>query len=112
MSKIRGTYGAPTVLINNAGVAMMKTILDETEAQIVKTFEVNIISHFILVKEVLPAMIEHNHGHIVTLASLASYVAIAQNVDYSCTKAATLAFHEGLAAEIRARYRAPGIRTT
>lgn len=32
---------------------------------------VNSISHFWTVKAFLPAMIESNHGHIVTIASLA-----------------------------------------
>lgn len=87
--------GNPTVLINNAGVATGMAILDEPVDSIRRTFEVNIIAHFALVKEFLPYMIEKNHGHIVTMASVASFVTIASNVDYSCTKAAALAFNEG-----------------
>jgi len=100
------------ILINNAGVGTAETILDETEERIRRTFEVNTISHFIMVKEFLPAMIKQNHGHVVTIASMASFLVIAQNVDYSCTKASALAFHEGLAAELKARYGAKKVRTT
>jgi len=46
------------------------------------------------------------------MSSLASFVVHAQNVDYSCSKASTLAFHEGLAAELSYRYNAPDVRTT
>lgn len=91
---------------------MYATIFDETEEQIRRTFDVNIIAHFIMVKEFLPAMIKKNHGHVVTISSMASYVTYAQHVDYSCTKAAALVFHEGLAAELKARYGANKIRTT
>jgi Short-chain dehydrogenases of various substrate specificities len=57
-----------------------------------KMFEVHIMVHFILVKQFLSAMIKSNHGHIVTVASMASFMTQAQNVDYACTKAAVLAF--------------------
>ena len=57
-----------------------------------KTFEVNTISHFTMVREFVPSMIKNNHGHVVTVASAASYIVHAQNVDYSCSKASALAF--------------------
>src|ERR1700712_2102913 len=65
-----------------------------------------------MVREFMPAMAKKNHGHIVTIASMASYVVHAQNVDYCCTKASAVAFHEGLSSELRARYNAPNVRTT
>jgi all-trans-retinol dehydrogenase (NAD+) len=109
---IRRDVGHPTVLVNNAGIGHCKPILEETEAQIRATFDVNNIAHFLLVKEFLPHMIERNHGHVVTLASMASFVVWASNVDYSATKAAALAFHEGLGQELRWRYGADKVRTT
>lgn len=110
--RIRSELGAPTVLINNAGIGTGETILSTTPELIQRTFGINIVSHFWTVREFLPAMIEQKHGHIVTIASMASFVTIAGNVDYSCTKAGALAFHEGLAQELQHRYNAPHIRTT
>lgn len=40
-------------------------------------------------------MIAKNKGHIVTIASTASYAGIGGMVDYTATKAGVLAFHEG-----------------
>lgn len=111
-SEIRKGQGDPTVIINNAGLGYLQPILEGTEAQIRKTFDVNTISHFLMAREFLPAMIKKNHGHVVTIASMASYLVHAANVDYACTKASALAFHEGLASELRVRYNAPNIRTT
>jgi all-trans-retinol dehydrogenase (NAD+) len=98
--------------INNAGIATCRTILAGTEDSIRKTFAVNTMAHFWMVREFLPAMAKKNHGHVVTIASLASFIVHASNVDYSCTKASALAFHEGLAAELKYRYHAPDIKTT
>ncbi|KAK5233962.1 hypothetical protein LTR47_005080 [Exophiala xenobiotica] len=102
-SRIRQEIGNPSVLINNAGTGSGATILDETEQDLQRTFDVNILAHFKLVKEFLPHMSQRNHGHIVTIASMASFISVANNVSYSATKAGALAFHEGLAQELKAR---------
>ncbi|KAJ5638323.1 hypothetical protein N7490_008202 [Penicillium lividum] len=109
---IRSDHGEPTVLINNAGVGQDGLILAKSEATIRNTFEVNTISHFLMVREFLPAMIRANHGHVVTLASMASFVGLSEIADYCCTKASALAFHESLRQELRLYYKAPKVRTS
>jgi all-trans-retinol dehydrogenase (NAD+) len=110
-SEIRSAIGHPTVLMNIAGVASGKTILDSTEAENRWVFEVNCLSHYLLAREFVPSMVSKNHGMVVTMASLASYCALANNADYSASKAAALAFHEGLTTELVTRYNAPKVRT-
>lgn len=100
------------MLINNAGIVLFKNILDESDDERRRIFDVNIFAHFTLVQELLPGMIAKNHGHIVTVASMASFYTQAQNVSYACTKSAAMAFHEGVAQELRARYGANKVRTT
>ncbi|KAL4943977.1 hypothetical protein BDV06DRAFT_188524 [Aspergillus oleicola] len=111
-AKIRAEHGDPTVLINNAGVGHDGTILSKPESKIRQTFEVNTVSHFLMVREFLPSMIEKNHGHVVTIASMASFIGLGDMVEYSCTKASALAFHEGLRQELRLWYKAPKVRTS
>ncbi|KAJ5605955.1 hypothetical protein N7510_008736 [Penicillium lagena] len=108
---IRGSFGKPTVLINNAGILTAKTILGTTEAITRKMFDVNTLSHYWLAQEFLPDMIANNHGMVVTVASQAAYAVTANMVDYSASKAAAVAFHEGLATELVTRYQAPRVRT-
>ncbi|KAH7081662.1 hypothetical protein BKA63DRAFT_435683 [Paraphoma chrysanthemicola] len=110
-SSIRSTLGNPTVLINNAGVARGKTILESTEKDINLTFKVNAFAHYYLTQQFLPNMIENNHGMIVTVASLAGYLSAPGMVDYASSKTAAIAFHEGLSAELVTHYNAPKIRT-
>ncbi|KAJ6041381.1 uncharacterized protein N7446_010731 [Penicillium canescens] len=100
------------VLVNNASVGYNSTILEAPEAKIRLTFEVNTLSHFRMAKEFLPAMIKANYGHVVTVAGTASIVAVGEMVDYCCSKASVLAFHEGLRQALKYSYRAPNVRTS
>jgi short-subunit dehydrogenase len=109
--EIKTHLGNPTILINNAGFARGKTILTTTQSDLTLTFDINAKAHYYLAQAFLPSMIEHNHGMVVTIASLASFVTAPQLVDYSASKAAALTFHEGLAAELATLYNAPGVRT-
>jgi len=87
------------------------TILKSTDTSLERIFAVNILSHFRLVREFLPSMVTANHGTVVTIASCAAVVTASRIVDYSCTKAAALAFHEGLTGELVTQYDAPKVRT-
>ncbi|KAI3397585.1 hypothetical protein diail_10557 [Diaporthe ilicicola] len=109
--EVRSKVGYPTVLINNAGVARGKTILDSSEKDIRFTFDVNSLAHYWVAKEFLPSLIENNHGMVVTVASIAAWCTVPNMVDYAASKHAALAFHEGLSSELATRYRAPKVRT-
>ncbi|RWA06567.1 hypothetical protein EKO27_g8532 [Xylaria grammica] len=109
--EIRAKVGEPTILVNNAGVARGKTILETSEKDLKFTFDVNVFAHYNTVKEFLPSMIKKNHGMVVTVASVASWVTVPNMVDYSMSKTAATAFHEGLSAELKTRYNAPKVRT-
>lgn len=110
-AEIRRDVGEPTVLINNAGVARGKSILDATEKDVRFTFDVNTLAHYWMAKEFLPSMVVKNHGMVVTVASIAAYITVPNMVDYAASKAAAMSFHEGLTAELKTRYKAPRIRT-
>lgn len=110
-ARLRHDIGAPTVLINNAGIAIAETIIDEDAAHRRAQFEVNVLAQMRLVQEFLPAMAERNHGHVVTMASASSFISTTQLVTYCATKAAVMAFHEGVGQELRMRYAARKVRT-
>ncbi|OCL08753.1 NAD(P)-binding protein [Glonium stellatum] len=109
---IRSDLGSPSILVNNAGIALAHTILDTSDEWLHKIFDVNLLSNFTTVKAFLPDMIAKNKGHIVTVASTGSFVSVAGLVDYSSTKAGVFAFHEGLNQELKHRYAAPAVLTT
>ncbi|OCK77298.1 dehydrogenase/reductase SDR family member 8 precursor [Lepidopterella palustris CBS 459.81] len=109
---IRSTLGPPSILVNNAGIASAHTILDTSDEYLRKVFDVNLLSNFTTVKAFLPDMIVKNKGHIVTVASCASFITVAGLVDYCSTKAGVFSFHEGLSQELKHRYSAPNVLTT
>lgn len=109
--RVRADVGHPTVVINNAGVARGKTLLDAEPGDVRFTFDVNTLALFWVTKAFLPDMVARNHGMVVTVSSYAAWITIPNMVDYGASKAAALAFHEGLAAELTTRYKAPRVRT-
>ncbi|KAJ5257209.1 hypothetical protein N7478_013313 [Penicillium angulare] len=111
-TQIRESQGDPAVIVNNAGVCHIAPLLEKSEQAIRDTFEVNTISHFLIAKAFLPSMIQKNHGHIITVASVASFVTVGGMVDYCCTKASAVAFHEGIRQELKAWYKASNVKTS
>ncbi|GAA98510.1 uncharacterized protein L969DRAFT_88563 [Mixia osmundae IAM 14324] len=110
--QIRSDLGHPTILINNAGIARGETIMNLSAQQFMKTYKVNTLAAFIIIKEFIPHIIKTNHGHIMTVASSASYASIPQLSEYACSKSAVLSLHEVLSSELIHRYNAPRVRTS
>ena len=108
---VKSQHGNPTIVFNNAGIANHHTILDLSDARIERLVAVNQLAHYRIAREFLPAIAAANHGMFVTVASLAGFVVPAGLVDYCGSKAAAVAFHEGLASELVHRYNAPTVRT-
>ncbi|KAM4709652.1 17-beta-hydroxysteroid dehydrogenase 13-like [Discoglossus pictus] len=109
--KVKREVGDVDILINNAGVVFGTEFLQLQDHQIEKTFDVNILAHFWTTKSFLPAMMQKNRGHIVTVASIAGHVGICYLVDYCSSKFGAVGFHEGLTTELEALGK-DGIKTS
>ncbi|XP_065652026.1 estradiol 17-beta-dehydrogenase 11 isoform X2 [Hydra vulgaris] len=99
--KVQNEIGHIDVLVNNAGIMNAKSITMQTEEQIRKTFDTNVLSHFWTTKAFLPSMMERNDGHIVTIASTAAINGSPYLCDYSASKYALIGYHESLTLELR-----------
>jgi short-subunit dehydrogenase len=110
-AQIQAEHGHPTVLINNAGTINRTPILQTRDTQLTRIFATNILAPYRLLQAFLPSMVAANHGIVVTLTSVAGYVTPPGMVDYSMSKAAVVALHEGLSSELVSRYNAPRVRT-
>ncbi|MBW3562107.1 MAG: SDR family oxidoreductase [Actinobacteria bacterium] len=108
--RVREVVGDVDIVINNAGVVSGKPLLELDDDAIRKTFEVNALALYWVTKAFLPAMVEHNRGHVVTIASAAGWVSTAGQTDYSASKRAAVGFDESLRQELRQT--APRVRTT
>ena len=103
-------HGGIDILINNAGIVCGKPILQLSDEQIERTFEVNALAGFWTVRAFLPGMIARGHGHIVTVASAAAINPAPLLTDYGASKAAAAGFDDALRLELK-RYGLP-IQTT
>ncbi|XP_044005822.1 estradiol 17-beta-dehydrogenase 11-like [Aphidius gifuensis] len=99
---VKKEIGNVTILVNNAGYVYTKTIVDSTDEQIEKIFKTNILSHFWTTKSFLPNMMKNNHGHIVTISSMAGFIGGYRTTGYSTTKYATVGYHKSLFTELNA----------
>ncbi|KAK6209875.1 short-chain dehydrogenase [Colletotrichum tabaci] len=110
--RIRAEVGDPTVLVNNAGIARGRTVMEGSYADVELTVKTNLVAPFLLTKEFLPHMVRNNHGHIVNVGSMSSVVPPVRIADYSATKAGLTAMHEALQLELKYIHKAPKVRQT
>lgn len=108
--KVESEVGPVDVLILNAGVINGKLVEELSDADIRKTFEVNVLGLYWATRSFLPTMKKRRSGHIVTIASAAGLLGVVRQVDYSATKHAAVGFAESLRVELH-RY-APELKTT
>lgn len=94
-------WGKIDVLFNNAGFGRLDWVekLDEIE-DIQSQIDVNLTGLIWGAHAVLPAMIARRQGHIINMASLASYLAPPTYSIYAATKFAVRGFSEGLRREV------------
>ncbi|KAF7991236.1 hypothetical protein HCN44_002798 [Aphidius gifuensis] len=98
---IKKEIGNVTIIINNAGIAYGKAFVDTNDDEIEKIFKINIISHFSINKSFLPEMMKNNHGHIVTISSIAGLIGSYNFTSYSATKFAEVGYHKSLDADLK-----------
>lgn len=99
------------ILINNAGVVSGKQLLDLSESDVRRTFDVNVLAHFWTVQAFLPTMLERNCGQIVSIASTCGIFGAVGLSDYCSSKHAVMGFHESMRLEIR-RKKKTGVSAT
>jgi NAD(P)-dependent dehydrogenase (short-subunit alcohol dehydrogenase family) len=95
--------GTPTILINNAGIVNGVPLLSLTPTALSRTFNINTLSHFHTCRTFLPSMLASPQGGtIVTVSSVLGHLGASHLTDYTASKAALLAFHTSLSAEVAA----------
>jgi all-trans-retinol dehydrogenase (NAD+) len=97
---VKTQFGPVDILINNAGIVSGSPILELPDEKILQTINVDILSLFWTCKAFLPAMVERNSGHIVTIASAAGLIGVRKLTDYCTAKFAAFGFDESLRMEL------------
>ncbi|MGQ0520264.1 MAG: SDR family NAD(P)-dependent oxidoreductase [Actinomycetota bacterium] len=95
--------GPVDLLVNNAGIGWLGLVEEMPAEQVRKLFELNVLALIDLTQRVLPGMLERRRGHVVNIASVASWVSIPPLTVYSSTKFAVQGFSDGLRRELTGR---------
>jgi 2-keto-3-deoxy-L-fuconate dehydrogenase len=82
--------GPVDVLVNNAGIGHVGTVLTTTEQDLDRLMSVNVKGVMFMTQAVLPGMIERKAGSIVNLASIGGVVAVRDRFAYCTTKFAVV----------------------
>jgi 3-oxoacyl-[acyl-carrier protein] reductase len=93
--------GTIDVLVNNAGVALLKPFEELTVEDWDTTMATNLRSLYLVTREVLPAMRARKQGAIVNIASLAGRNGFVGGSAYTASKHAVLGFAKSLMLEVR-----------
>jgi short-subunit dehydrogenase len=87
-------------LVNNAGFGSRGKLVNRPVAEQATMLELHVMAPMLLTRAALPAMIARKSGIIINVASVASFIYSAGNVNYCATKAYLRVFSEGLATEL------------
>jgi NAD(P)-dependent dehydrogenase (short-subunit alcohol dehydrogenase family) len=101
MERTAAEFGAPNILVNNAGVDLegRNNIVDVAEEAFDRTVEVNLKGPWLMIKHVIPHMMAAGGGAIVNTASLAAFFA-ASSAGYCASKAGLVAMTRVAAVEL------------
>ncbi|MEP6692672.1 MAG: SDR family oxidoreductase [Gemmatimonadaceae bacterium] len=89
------------VLVNNAGLGVMKPLLEMSAEEWHRQVDVNLNALFHVTKALLPGMVARGVGDVVNIGSIAGRSAFAGGSCYAATKSGVMAFTESLMLEVR-----------
>ena len=100
VSAVAGELGPIDVLVNNAGIALIRGVDDLTETDFDTTIAVNLKSAFLCTQAVVPAMRAQKWGRIVNISSGAARGAGGVGLHYNASKAGMEGLTRGYAARL------------
>lgn len=92
--------GGIDVLVNNAGITIIKTFEESSLADWDRTMNINLRSMFLVTRRALPWLKKAEAASIVNLASMAALRFTVPHIPYAASKAAVVSFTRDLAVEL------------
>jgi 3-oxoacyl-[acyl-carrier protein] reductase len=103
LTEMSRDYGAPAILVNNAGITKDNLLLRMKDDEWTDVITTNLTAVFRLAKACLKPMTKARWGRIVNISSVVGSMGNAGQSNYSATKAGVAGFSRSLAKEIGSR---------
>ncbi len=103
LKAISEQFGAPGILVNNAGITRDNLLMRMKEGEWSDIIDTNLTSLFRLSKACLRAMMKARKGRIVNIASVVGATGNAGQANYAAAKAGMIGFTKSLAREVGSR---------
>ena len=100
IERIQQRYGSPSILVNNAGTHVKKSVEDHTLQDFHSILATHVEGAFAITRAAVPGMKAAGAGSIVFIASMSSLIGMPGIVAYSAAKAAYLGMVRSLASEL------------
>ncbi|KAB7627617.1 3-oxoacyl-ACP reductase FabG [Alkalilimnicola sp. S0819] len=96
-------FGAPTILVNNAGITRDNLAMRMKDAEWDAVIETNLTAVFRLSKACLRGMMKARHGRVINIASVVGASGNAGQANYAAAKAGVFGLTKSLALELGSR---------
>ena len=96
-------YGAPTILVNNAGITKDNLLLRMKEDEWTDVIDTNLNAIYRLTKACAKGMTKARWGRIINISSVVGSMGNAGQTNYAATKAGVAGFSRALAKELGSR---------
>lgn len=107
-SEALAAFGAPDILVSNAGAFMLAPLGSTPVAGFERQWRANALAPFLVARAFLPAMRDAGRGRHIAIGSVSDYRAFPENAAYAASKFALRGLHEVL----REEFRGSGLRFT
>ncbi len=99
IARLVETNGPVDLLVNNAGFGLCLPFLEHRDDQHHRLMQVNYLAPLMLIRAVLPGMVERGQGHVINVASIATKIGPWGHSGYAAAKGALVALTQSLACE-------------
>jgi 3-oxoacyl-[acyl-carrier protein] reductase len=103
IESIQNKEGAPTILVNNAGITRDNLLMRMKPEEWNDVLETNLSGTFRMSKACLRGMMKAKKGRIISIASVIGIMGNAGQANYAAAKAGMIGFSKSLAREIGSR---------
>jgi len=103
LNAIKEKYGAPAILVNNAGITKDNLLMRMSEEEWFDVINTNLSSIYRLSKGCLRGMMKARWGRIINISSVVGAMGNAGQSNYAATKAGVAGFARALAKEVGSR---------